>query len=75
MGEGGAVLTKNSILAKVIRSYRDRGRDCRCATGKDDTCGIRYKWKLGDLPKGFDHKYIYSRIGYNLKITEMQAAL
>lgn len=75
MGEWGAVVTKHPHLAKVIRSYRDRGRDCRCATGKDDTCGIRYKWKLGNLPQWFDHKYIYSRIGYNLKITDMQAAL
>lgn len=75
MGEWGAVLTKHPHLAKVIRSYRDRGRDCRCDTGRDDTCGIRYKWKLWDLPSWFDHKYIYSRIWYNLKITDMQAAL
>jgi CDP-6-deoxy-D-xylo-4-hexulose-3-dehydrase len=68
-------MTDNNLLAKVIRSYRDWGRDCWCEPGVDDTCNARFKWKLGDLPEGFDHKYIYSRIGYNLKITEMQAAI
>ncbi len=75
MGEGGALLTNNNILAKVIKSYRDWGRDCWCGTGQDDTCNNRFGWQLGELPKGFDHKYIYSRLGYNLKITDMQAAL
>jgi CDP-4-dehydro-6-deoxyglucose reductase, E1 len=75
MGEGGALLTNNNILAKVIKSYRDWGRDCWCATGQDNSCNNRFGWQLGELPKGFDHKYIYSRLGYNLKITDMQAAL
>ena len=75
MGEGGALLTNNSILSKVIKSYRDWGRDCWCGTGQDNTCNNRFGWQLGSLPKGFDHKYIYSRLGYNLKITDMQAAL
>jgi len=75
MGEGGALLTNNNILAKVIKSYRDWGRDCWCGTGQDNSCNNRYGWQVGELPKGFDHKYTYSRIGYNLKITDMQAAL
>ena len=75
MGEGGALLTNNNILAKVIKSYRDWGRDCWCGTGQDNSCNNRFGWQLGDLPKGFDHKYIYSRLGYNLKITDMQASL
>ncbi len=75
MGEGGALLTNNSLLAKVIKSYRDWGRDCWCATGQDNSCNNRFGWQLGELPKGFDHKYIYSRLGFNLKITDMQAAL
>lgn len=75
MGEGGALLTNNNILAKVIKSYRDWGRDCWCATGQDNSCNNRFGWQLGELPKGFDHKYIYSRLGYNLKITDMQASL
>ena len=75
MGEGGALLTNNNILAKVIKSYRDWGRDCWCATGEDNSCNNRYGWQMGDLPKWFDHKYTYSRLGYNLKITDMQAAL
>ncbi len=74
-GEGGAVLTNNAVLQKVILSFRDWGRDCWCATGKDNTCGKRFQWQLGKLPKGYDHKYIYSHIGYNLKATDMQAAL
>ncbi len=73
-GEGGAVLTDNALLNKIIRSFRDWGRDCWCPTGHDNTCGLRFKWKLGDLPVGYDHKYIYSHIGFNLKMTEMQAA-
>ena len=75
MGEGGAVFTRNSKLVKVIESFRDWGRDCWCASGCDNTCGKRFEWQLGDLPFGYDHKYIYSRLGYNLKITDMQAAL
>jgi CDP-6-deoxy-D-xylo-4-hexulose-3-dehydrase len=75
MGEGGAVLTDNSILKKIITSLRDWGRDCWCATGCDNTCGKRFEWQSGELPYGYDHKYIYSHIGYNLKITDMQAAL
>lgn len=75
MGEGGAVFTRNSKLVTIIESFRDWGRDCWCASGCDNTCGKRFEWQLGDLPHGYDHKYIYSRIGYNLKITDMQAAL
>lgn len=73
--EGGAVLVNSPMLKKVVESLRDWGRDCWCETGHDDTCGKRFEWQLGDLPHGYDHKYIYSRIGYNLKPTEMQAAL
>lgn len=75
MGEGGAILTNNPSLNKIIRSLRDWGRDCVCPTGNDDVCGNRFGWQLGDLPSGYDHKYIYSEIGYNLKITDIQAAL
>ncbi|MFI5305535.1 MAG: lipopolysaccharide biosynthesis protein RfbH [Nitrospiria bacterium] len=75
MGEGGAVFTNDSRLKKLIESFRDWGRDCWCAPGKDNTCGKRFDWQLGDLPEGYDHKYIYSHIGYNLKITDMQAAV
>lgn len=75
MAEGGAVSTNNPRINKVIRSFRDWGRDCWCKPGKDNTCGKRYEWCLGDLPEGFDHKYIYSEIGYNLKATDLQAAL
>lgn len=74
MGEGGAVFTKNGKLRKIIESIRDWGRDCYCEPGKDNTCGKRFGWQLGDLPQGYDHKYTYSHIGYNLKITDMQAA-
>jgi CDP-6-deoxy-D-xylo-4-hexulose-3-dehydrase len=74
MGEGGAVLTNNYQLKKIIASFRDWGRDCWCDSGKDNTCKKRFFWKLGELPFGYDHKYIYSHIGYNLKITDMQAA-
>lgn len=74
-GEGGAVYTNNAELAKIINSLRDWGRDCWCPSGKDNTCGKRFSWKLGELPFGYDHKYIYSHFGYNLKPTEMQAAI
>ncbi len=75
MGEGGAVITNNSIIHRSIRQFRDWGRDCWCDTGRDNTCGKRFGWKLGELPHGYDHKYIYSQIGYNLKITDFQAAI
>jgi CDP-4-dehydro-6-deoxyglucose reductase, E1 len=75
MGEGGAILTKKPLLKKIVESFRDWGRDCWCATGIDNTCGKRFDWELGELPHGFDHKYIYSHIGYNLKVTDMQAAI
>jgi CDP-6-deoxy-D-xylo-4-hexulose-3-dehydrase len=75
MGEGGAVLTDKPNLQVLIESFRDWGRDCWCHTGKENTCGKRFDWQLGDLPCGYDHKYIYSHIGYNLKATDMQAAL
>jgi len=74
MGEGGAVFTNHGKLKLILESIRDWGRDCFCAPGKDDTCGKRFCWKLGDLPEGYDHKYVYSHIGYNLKISDMQAA-
>lgn len=74
MGEGGAVVTDNPALGRVARSVRDWGRDCWCAPGATDTCRRRFGWKLGDLPEGYDHKYIYSHIGYNLKPTDLQAA-
>lgn len=74
-GEGGCVLTKRGALRKVVESFRDWGRDCWCATGKENTCGRRFDWELGDLPHGYDHKYIYSHVGYNLKLTDMQAAV
>jgi CDP-6-deoxy-D-xylo-4-hexulose-3-dehydrase len=75
MGEGGAVFTSNSKLKKIAESFRDWGRDCWCEPGKDNTCGLRFCQKFGDLPEGYDHKYVYSRQGFNLKITDMQAAL
>jgi CDP-4-dehydro-6-deoxyglucose reductase, E1 len=74
-GEGGAVLFKSPLVMKQIESFRDWGRDCYCETGCDNTCLKRFEWQLGDLPEGYDHKYIYSHIGYNLKATDMQAAL
>ncbi len=74
MGEGGAVFTKHDELKTIAESFRDWGRDCYCPPGKDNTCGQRFCWKLGDLPQGYDHKYTYSHLGYNLKITDMQAA-
>jgi len=74
MGEGGAVFTNNQELKLIAESFRDWGRDCYCPPGKDNTCGKRFCWKLGNLPEGYDHKYTYSHLGYNLKITDMQAA-
>ena len=74
-GEGGAVFSKSPLVQKQVESFRDWGRDCYCETGHDNTCKKRFEWQLGDLPKGYDHKYIYSHIGYNLKATDMQAAL
>ena len=74
MGEGGAVLVNNASLKKIAESFRDWGRDCWCAPGCDNTCGKRYDWQLGQLPEGYDHKYTYSHIGFNLKVTDMQAA-
>lgn len=74
-GEGGAVFTKSPLVRRQVESFRDWGRDCYCETGKDDTCGRRFLWQLGDLPEGYDHKYTYGHIGYNLKATDMQAAL
>ena len=75
MGEGGAVLTDNPLLAKICESFRDWGRDCHCPPGRDNTCGKRFDWQYENLPDGYDHKYVYSHVGYNLKITDMQAAL
>ena len=74
-GEGGAVFFKSPLVARQIESFRDWGRDCYCETGCDNTCLKRFEWQLGELPEGYDHKYIYSHIGYNLKATDMQAAL
>lgn len=75
MGEGGSVNTNDPILERIIRSFRDWGRDCYCETGASDSCGMRFTQKFGDLPIGYDHKYVYSHIGYNLKATDLQAAL
>ncbi len=75
MGEGGAVLTSQPRLKTLVESFRDWGRDCWCAPGNADTCGKRFEWQLGDLPAGYDHKYTFSHVGYNLKATEMQAAI
>ena len=75
MGEGGAVVTNDHQLARIARSYRDWGRDCYCAGGENNTCGTRFSQQFGALPHGFDHKYVYSHIGYNLKVTDMQAAI
>lgn len=74
MGEGGAVFTRDPQLRLIMESVRDWGRDCYCAPGKDNTCGKRFSWQLGQLPCGYDHKYTYSHMGYNLKISDMQAA-
>ncbi len=75
MGEGGCVVTNKPQLTKLIESFRDWGRDCWCPTGRDNTCGKRFDWQLGSLPYGYDHKYTYSHIGYNLKVSDMQAAV
>jgi CDP-6-deoxy-D-xylo-4-hexulose-3-dehydrase len=75
MGEGGCVQAKTASMRKIVESLRDWGRDCWCPTGHDDTCGRRFDWQLGTLPYGYDHKYTYSHIGYNLKLTDMQAAV
>jgi CDP-6-deoxy-D-xylo-4-hexulose-3-dehydrase len=75
MGEGGAILTTDPRLKKIAESFRDWGRDCWCPTGIDNTCNNRFGWNLGDLPEGYDHKYIYTHVGYNMKITDMQAAI
>ena len=75
MGEGGCVLTEKPLLRTLVESFRDWGRDCWCAPGKENTCGKRFDWQLGELPHGYDHKYIYSHLGYNLKATDMQAAV
>ena len=75
MGEGGALVTNDSQVKRLIESFRDWGRDCWCESGCDNNCGKRFEWQLGDLPFGYDHKYIYSHIGYNLKLTDMQAAI
>jgi len=75
MGEGGAVYTENPLLNKIIRSMRDWGRDCVCTGGQDNKCGKRFEGQYGTLPRGYDHKYVYSHLGYNLKITDMQASI
>lgn len=75
MGEGGAVLINNPVFKKIAESFRDWGRDCWCEPGKDNTCGKRFEWELGELPCGYDHKYIYSHLGFNLKATDPQAAI
>ena len=75
MGEGGAVFTVDPKLRQILESFRDWGRDCWCAPGCDNTCGKRFDWQHGELPAGYDHKYVYSHLGYNLKITDMQAAI
>lgn len=75
MGEGGALFTNNPKLKRAIESFRDWGRDCYCAPGVNNTCGKRFEWQLGDMPYGYDHKFIYSHLGYNLKLTDMQAAV
>ena len=75
MGEGGAVCTSDATLKRLVESFRDWGRDCWCAPGKDNTCGKRFSWQLGELPYGYDHKSVYSHFGYNLKVTDMQAAI
>ena len=74
-GEGGAVITNDGKIKEIIQSFRDWGRNCWCESGKDNTCGKRFGWQLGTLPSGYDHKYIYSHLGFNLKMTDMQAAI
>ena len=75
MGEGGAVLTSDDTLSRAVESLRDWGRDCWCQPGVDNTCGKRFEWQLGELPAGYDHKYTYSHLGFNLKMSDMQAAV
>ena len=75
MGEGGAVFTNSKKLERIAESFRDWGRDCYCEPGKDNTCKKRFSWQLGNLPFGYDHKYTYSHLGYNMKITDMQASM
>jgi CDP-6-deoxy-D-xylo-4-hexulose-3-dehydrase len=75
LGEGGAVNVNNLKMKVIVESFRDWGRDCWCASGMDNTCGKRFEWQLGELPKGYDHKYIYSHLGYNLKPLDIQAAI
>jgi CDP-6-deoxy-D-xylo-4-hexulose-3-dehydrase len=75
MGEGGCVLVNKASMKKIVESLRDWGRDCWCPPGVDNTCGRRFDWQLGELPYGYDHKYVYSHVGYNLKMTDMQAAV
>jgi CDP-6-deoxy-D-xylo-4-hexulose-3-dehydrase len=75
MGEGGAVYTNDTTLRRLIESFRDWGRDCWCPSGRDNTCGNRFTQQFGELPYGYDHKYVYSHFGYNLKVTDMQAAI
>jgi CDP-6-deoxy-D-xylo-4-hexulose-3-dehydrase len=75
MGEGGAVITNDTTLKRLVESFRDWGRDCWCPSGQDNTCGNRFGRQFGELPKGYDHKYMYSHFGYNLKVTDMQAAI
>src|SRR5205085_3658342 len=74
-GEGGAVLANRGVLKRAVETFRDWGRDCWCAPGCDNTCGKRFTQQHGTLPRGYDHKYVYSHIGYNLKVTDMQAAI
>lgn len=75
MGEGGAVFTDDPKLKRILESFRDWGRDCFCAPGHNNTCGKRFEWKIGEMPYGYDHKFIYSHLGYNFKITDMQASV
>ena len=75
MGEGGAVLSHTGMMNRIVNSFRDWGRDCWCDPGKDNTCGKRFGWQQGDLPVGYDHKYTFTHMGYNLKVTDMQAAV
>jgi CDP-6-deoxy-D-xylo-4-hexulose-3-dehydrase len=75
MGEGGAVYTSDTTLKRLVESFRDWGRDCWCPSGRDNTCGNRFTQQFGELPYGYDHKYVYSHFGYNLKVTDMQAAI
>jgi CDP-6-deoxy-D-xylo-4-hexulose-3-dehydrase len=74
-GEGGAIITNDPVLANLVRAFRDWGRDCYCAGGENNTCGKRFSQLFGNLPFGYDHKYVYSEIGYNLKMTDIQAAI